>query len=114
MFAGADAAKGEALFQQQCSACHTITKGGAAGVGPNLYGVVGAKAFSQPGFAYSDAVHGKAGEIWTGDLMSAWLEDPAAFAPGTHMGYAGIKNPQTRADVIVYLNNNSAAPAKLP
>jgi cytochrome c len=114
LFAGADAAKGEALFQEQCSSCHTITKGGAAGVGPNLFGIVGSKAFSQAGFAYSDAVKPHAGQVWTGDSLSAWLEDPATYAPGTHMGYGGEHNDQLRADLIVYLNKNSDAPAKLP
>jgi cytochrome c len=114
LFAGADAAKGQSVFQEQCSACHTITKGGAAGVGPNLFGVVGRKAFSAPGFAYSDAVKAKAGQPWTGDSLSAWLQDPAAYAPGTRMSYGGLHNDQTRADVIVYLNKNSDTPAKLP
>jgi cytochrome c len=114
MFADADVAKGQAVFAQQCAACHTVTNGGGDGVGPNLYGIVGSKSFSHAGFDYSDAVKPKAGQLWTGDLLSSWLEDPAAFAPGTHMGYSGLKNPQTRADVIAYLNKNSASPAKLP
>ncbi len=114
MFATADVGKGQNVFEQQCSSCHTITKGGAAGVGPNLYGIVGAKAFSQPGFAYSDAVKSKAGIAWTGDTLSAWLQNPAAYAPGTHMGYGGLHNDQTRADLIEYLDKNSATPVKLP
>ena len=36
----ADAAAGEKVFGK-CKACHTIEKGGANGVGPNLYNVVG-------------------------------------------------------------------------
>lgn len=114
MFANADISKGQAVVQQECSACHTLTKGGAAGVGPNLYGIVGAKAFSQPGFSYSDAVKGKAGAAWTADTLSDWLKDPNAYAPGTAMSFSGIKNDQTRADVIAYLNKNSGSPVKLP
>jgi cytochrome c len=114
MFAQADVAKGQALVSQQCSACHTLNKGGAAGVGPNLYGIVGAKMFSQAGFTYSAAVKAKAGGTWTPDTMSAWLQSPAGFAPGTMMGYPGVKNDQTRADVIAYLNKNGDAPVKLP
>ncbi len=114
LFAGADVAKGQALVSQQCSACHTLNKGGAAGVGPNLYGIVGAKMFSQPGFSYTDAAKAKTGGVWTPDVLSAWLADPNGFAPGTAMSYAGIKNDQTRADVIAYLNTNSASPVKLP
>jgi len=114
MFAGADPAKGQAFVAQQCSACHSLNKGGAAGVGPNLYGIVGAKMFSQAGFSYSAAVKGKAGGIWTADTMSAWLTNPMGFAPGTMMGYPGVKKDQTRADVIAYLNKNSDSPIKLP
>jgi cytochrome c len=114
LFASADPAKGEALVAQQCSACHSLNKGGAAGVGPNLYGIVGEKMFSQAGFSYSAAVKAKAGGVWTPDTMSAWLVDPNGFAPGTAMSYPGIKKDQTRADVIAYLNKNSDSPVKLP
>jgi cytochrome c len=114
MFAKADIAKGQALVQEQCSACHTFTKGGAAGVGPNLYGIVGAKTFSHPGFSYSAAVKSKAGGTWTPDMLSAWLADPMGYAPGTMMAYPGVKNEQTRADVIAYLNTLSDSPEKLP
>ncbi len=114
LLAHADPAKGQALFQQQCAACHTIAKGGPNGVGPNLYGVVGAKSFSVPGFAYSDAVKAKAGQTWTPPLLDAWLKAPMDFAPGTRMTYPGIKNDQSRADMIAYLNQNSPSPAKLP
>jgi cytochrome c len=114
MFANADLSKGQALVSQQCSACHSLNKGGANGVGPNLYGVVGAKMFASAGFNYSAAAKAKADGTWNADNMSAWLQNPAGFAPGTLMGYPGIKNDQTRADVIAYLNKNSDSPAKLP
>lgn len=114
MFAKADISKGEALVQQQCSACHSLNKGGANGVGPNLYGVVGAKMFASAGFNYSAAVKSKANGTWNADNLSDWLLSPAGFAPGTMMGYPGIKNDQTRADVIAYLNKNSDSPIKLP
>ncbi len=114
LFASADVAKGQAVVQQECSACHTLNKGGAAGVGPNLYGIVGAKAFSQAGFGYSAAVKGKAGAPWTADTLSDWLADPQAYAPGTAMSFPGVKNVQTRADVIAYLNKNGNTPGKLP
>ncbi|MDE8344670.1 MAG: c-type cytochrome [Acidocella sp.] len=114
LFAKADISKGSALVAQQCSACHALNKGGAAGVGPDLYGIVGAKMFSAAGFSYSSAVQAKAGPVWTPDTISEWLKDPQAFAPGTAMSYPGIKNDQTRADVIAYLNKNSDAPVKLP
>jgi len=56
----------------------------------------------------------KASGNWTADSLSDWLKDPQGYAPGTAMSYAGVKNDQTRADVIAYLNKNSDSPAKLP
>lgn len=114
LFASADIAKGQAVFQQQCSVCHSITKGGHNSIGPDLYGIVGAKAFSAPGFTYSSAVQAKAGQPWTPDSLSDWLKAPNSYASGTAMSFAGIKNDQIRADVIAYLNHNSDSPAKLP
>jgi len=112
--ANADIGKGQAVVAQQCAACHTLAKGGADGVGPNLYGILQHKAFSEPGFGYSSAVSAKAGTAWTVDSLSDWLKSPNSFASGTAMSFAGLKNDQTRADVIAYLNKNSDAPAKLP
>jgi cytochrome c len=114
MFKTADIAKGQGVVAQQCAACHSVAKGGAAGVGPDLYGIVGAKMFAQAGFSYSAAAKSKAAGNWTADTLGDWLADPNGFAPGTAMSYAGLKNIQTRADVIAYLNKNSDAPTKLP
>lgn len=114
LLAKADPAKGQALFQEQCAACHSIAKGGPNGVGPNLYGMVGSKAFATPGYTFSDAVKSKAGQPWTLATLDAWLKDPSGYAPGTYMAYAGIKNDQTRADMVAYLNQNADSPAKLP
>src|SRR3546814_8191419 len=36
----ASAARGEAQFKK-CAACHTITPGGANGIGPNIHGIFG-------------------------------------------------------------------------
>jgi cytochrome c len=114
MFATADVSKGEALVQQQCSSCHTLNKGGAAGVGPNLYGLLGSKMFGGSSFSYSAAVEAKANGTWNADNLSDWLKDPNGFAAGTAMAYPGIKKDQTRADVIAYLNKDSDSPIKLP
>jgi cytochrome c len=40
LLAAADPAKGQALFAK-CQACHTIAQGGANGIGPNLWGMMG-------------------------------------------------------------------------
>src|SRR3546814_4603688 len=46
LLASADPAKGEAVFKK-CVACHTVNQGGANGIGPNLYAVVGEEIRSE-------------------------------------------------------------------
>ncbi|MBX3595395.1 cytochrome c family protein [Sphingomonas sp.] len=101
--AAADVTKGQASFAK-CAACHSINQGGANGVGPNLYGVVGEElAAAKHGFPFSDALKSKGGK-WTFDALDAWLTSPRKFADGTKMTFAGLSDPQERANVIAYLN----------
>ena len=44
------------------------------------------------------------GGSWTFDRLDEWLTSPRKFANGTKMTFAGLSNPQDRADVIAYLN----------
>jgi len=100
--ASADVAKGEQGFKK-CAACHTIAQGGPSGIGPNLYASVGKAHGHVAGFAYSDALKGVPGN-WTFDALDAWLTSPRKYAPGTKMTFAGIADPQERANIIAYLN----------
>ena len=100
--ATADAAKGEAVFKK-CAACHNADQGGAAALGPPLFGTMGHPIAGHAGFAYSDALKGVGG-TWDWDKMSAWLANPKKFAPGTKMTFAGLSNPQDRADLMLFLN----------
>jgi cytochrome c len=103
----ADAGKGAEVFKK-CAACHTINQGGANGIGPNLYATLGeAIAQGKGGFAFSDALKSVGGN-WDFDKMNAWLTSPRKFAPGTKMTFAGLSNPQDRANVIAYLNQQGS------
>lgn len=106
LLATADAAKGEAVFKK-CAACHTINAGGAAGIGPNLHGVMG-KGIAGGSFAYSDALKGKGG-TWTWEAMNEWLTNPRKFADGTKMTFAGLGNAEDRANLMVYMNSQGSA-----
>ncbi|MFA6116112.1 MAG: cytochrome c family protein [Sphingomonas sp.] len=107
LMATADPAKGAEVFKK-CAACHTVNQGGPNGVGPNLYATLGEGiAEGKGGFAFSDALKGKGGK-WDFDNMSAWLTSPRAFASGTKMTFAGLGNPQDRANVIAYLNQQGS------
>jgi cytochrome c len=110
--AKADPAKGQQVFNK-CAACHNADKGGANQLGPNLWGVLGEPVGQGKGFAFSPALAQKGG-TWSWDNLSQWLTSPKAFAPGTKMTFAGLSNPQDRADVIAFLNQHSDAPKPLP
>ena len=113
LLAKADMAAGQAYASKVCSACHTFNEGGKAGVGPNLYSVVGAPHGHMEGFNYSTALKSKAGP-WTFDELNEWLHKPSSYAPGTRMAFAGISNDQERANVIDYLHTLSPNPEPLP
>ncbi|RZM32596.1 MAG: c-type cytochrome, partial [Sphingomonas sp.] len=89
---------------KKCAACHSVNQGGANGIGPNLYATLGEGiAQGKGGYAFSDALKAVGGQ-WDFEKMNAWLTSPRKFAPGTKMTFAGLGNPQDRANVIAYLN----------
>jgi len=99
--AAGDAKAGEAVFKR-CAVCHTNDKGGGDGLGPNLFGVVGRKAATRPGFAYSAPLQ-KSGIVWTEANLTKWTAGPAKVVPGTKMAFAGISSKKQQADVTAYL-----------
>ena len=110
LLATGDPAKGEAVFAK-CTACHTANQGGAAGIGPNLYGVLGQPIGKHAaGFAYSSDLAGHGGD-WSYENMDAWLKSPKAFASGTKMTFAGLGSAEDRANVILFLRENGGGPA---
>ncbi len=100
VYAAADASKGEGLFRA-CRACHKI-EDGANGTGPHLYAVVDRAVGSVDGFGYSGALVAVA-ETWSPEELSAFLENPRGYAPGTKMAYNGMKDVEDRANLIAWL-----------
>lgn len=92
---------GAKIFKK-CATCHNVDKGGANKVGPNLYGIVGKKRAATSGFNYSEAMIKKGG-AWSRNDLNLFLAKPKEYISGTKMGFAGLKKPQDRADVILYL-----------
>ncbi|MEI4232622.1 c-type cytochrome [Roseovarius sp. D22-M7] len=103
MFASAEPSKGERVFNQ-CRACHML-EDGENGVGPHLYGVVAREVGSVDGYNYSGALS-EAADVWTAEELYAFLENPAGYAPGTSMGYAGLSKPEDRVNLIAYLDES--------
>jgi cytochrome c len=107
--AGANTAKA-------CAACHTLEKGQPAKIGPNLWGVVGGPDAHMAGFGYSEALQKRKaeGKTWTFDELDHFLTNPKGYIPGVAMNFGGIKDPQSRANVIDYLRTLSDSPLPLP
>ena len=113
LLASADATKG-AAGAKACAACHDFTKGGPNKTGPNLFGVVDRAIASHEGFSYSDGMKARSADKWTYENLNAFVANPKAAAPGTKMGFAGVKKDQARADIIAYLASLSDAPKPFP
>ena len=102
VMASASAADGEGLWRN-CRSCHSLEEG-VNGTGPSLYGVVGRNVGSMAGFNYSGALTAVA-DVWTPENLNHFIENPKGFAPGTAMGYNGMRSVEDRANLIAYLDS---------
>lgn len=101
LLASADVGNGERVFGK-CRACHKLEQGENA-AGPYLYDVVGRDIGAADGFNYSGALS-EVAEVWSPENLNGFLEDPRGWAPGTSMGFAGLNDPEERANLIAYLD----------
>jgi cytochrome c oxidase assembly protein subunit 11 len=97
-----DRGQGRRRFAERCAACHNLS---IDSVGPTLGRIVGRRAGSSPGYAYSAALR-QSDFIWSADSLDRWLADPPAFVPGTKMPVRVI-DPSVRRDIIAFLRNES-------
>lgn len=101
-----DASRGEAIYAR-CMACHALA---FDRVGPRHCGLLGRRAGSVPGFAYSAALKQSA-IVWDEKTLDRFLAAPMKAVPGTSMTYDGIPDRQERADLIAYLRHVDQTPA---
>lgn len=98
----AAAQSGQQVFEQKCTMCHSLQPAPGK-MGPPLAGVVGRKAATAPGFAYSAALKGS-NITWTSDRLDAFIKAPGKTVPGTKM-LLGETDAAKRAAVIQYLTS---------
>lgn len=97
----ADLAAGATEFAR-CRSCHTITKEGANGTGPNLFGVFGRHVAAHPDYDYSDALE-EEDFIWDAEKLDHWLTEPREFVPGNKMSFRGLRDEEDRINLIAFL-----------
>jgi cytochrome c len=97
----------ELAFNDHCRECHSFVKDDNR-LGPSLYGVVGRKAGTEPGYAYSQSLKGS-GVTWDAATLDKWIADPDKLIPGNDMSppYSGIADPAIRKRIVAFLKSIS-------
>jgi cytochrome c len=71
--------------------------------GPNLHKIVGRKAGSSPGYAFSSALRG-ADFVWDEEKLDQFIANPDQVVPGNIMKpYGGLPSSDDRKKIITYL-----------
>jgi cytochrome c len=98
----------ELQFNGHCRECHSFVKNDNR-LGPSLYGVIGRKAGTEPGFAYSESVK-DSGVVWDEATLDKWIANPGAVIPGNNMAalFEGISDASVRAKIIAFLKQDTA------
>jgi cytochrome c len=102
-YAAGDPMRGQALYQNKCTVCHSIDYNG---VGPAHKGLFGRKAGSLPDYSYSPALQSST-VVWSEQTLDKWLTNPEKFIPGQKMGFL-VPTAKERADLIAYLKKATA------
>ena len=97
----------ELAFNGHCRECHAFDKGDNR-IGPTLYGVVGRKAGTVPGFGYSESLK-DSGITWNEKNLDQWITNPNSVVPGNNMGaiFSGLPDAKERAKIIAFLKGDT-------
>ena len=108
----ASAEKGEKIYKK-CGTCHNFEKGKGNKVGPNLWNIINRPKANSDGFAYSKALFNLGGK-WGFEELSEFIYKPKEYINGTKMNFSGLSKAEDRANLILFLRNQSDNPIELP
>ena len=112
LLSSASLEKGQKIYKK-CGTCHNYEKESANKVGPHLWDLINRPKASVEGFAYSKAL-AEFGGVWSYEELAGFLYKPKEYIEGTKMNFAGLKKVQDRADLVLFLREQSDNPVPLP
>jgi cytochrome c len=96
----------QVAFNNACRTCHSAKEGDNR-LGPSLYGVIGRKAGTAAGFAFSSAMKG-ANIVWDEKTLDQFITNPETVVHGNAMKpFGGINSAEQRGEIIAYLKSIS-------
>ncbi|MEW7847439.1 c-type cytochrome [Massilia aurea] len=98
---------GRRLFAR-CAGCHDTGPGARNGFGPQLNAVVGRKAGSAAGYAYSPALKASS-LVWSEQNLVAFIRDSEKVVPGNKMRFLSFMSEKQAADIVAYLRVHGVA-----
>jgi cytochrome c len=104
--AAQEAGDPQIIFNNACRTCHSMKEGDNR-LGPSLHGVVGRKAGSLPGYAFSPSMK-NSGIVWDEATLDAFIANPDQVVHGNNMKpYGGIDAADQRSQIIAFLKKIS-------
>lgn len=99
-----NAENGETVFRK-CRTCHDIGPKAKNKVGPHLNGIIGRKAATRDGYAYSPVFKalGAKGVVWDEETLLKYITKPSDMAPRSKMVFTGLTEEGDRKDLLEYL-----------
>jgi len=102
----AHAADPQMTFNNACRTCHSMKEGDNR-LGPSLGGVVGRKAGTVAGYAYSPSMQ-NSGITWDEATLDKFIADPDQVVGGNKMKpFTGIADASQRGEIVAFLKSIS-------
>jgi cytochrome c len=103
--AAEDTSGGQVVFNNACRTCHSVKKDDNR-LGPNLNAIIGRKAGSVPGYAYSSSMR-NSGITWDAATLDKFIANPDKVVANNNMKpFGGITDAEQRKQIVQYLESN--------